>query len=267
MLTAAPPREPSSPDVRPAGGGAACATCGAALDGPFCSRCGQRVRPRLTLGGVAAEAVQHVLSLDSGLLRTAVDLVRRPAGLITDVLVGRTVRYAGPVRYFLVMVAVAQVLAFVSGHFRGFAEGFVVSFQGTEAERAEALGALDRFWALAFVGLVPFVVAWSRLFLRRSGLTWAEHAVAHLYLLGQVALGVGLTVSLGSVVYDGVGGGAGTAGSLVFVAAPLALYLRASVGVFGRGRVWSPVATALSLGLGFVSYVLVAGTAVALLDP
>ena len=248
----APPAVSAPPVVE---GGAACATCGAPLAGPFCAQCGQRVRAgRLTMRGVATEAVQHVLSLDSGLLRTAVDLVRRPAGLITDVLAGRTVRYAGPVRYFLVAVTVAQVLAFLSGHFLDYAEGFVIGFTGTDAERAQALDNVERFWVFTFIGLVPLVTLWSRLFLRRSGLTLAEHGAAHLYLMGQMALGVGLLVSVGSFAYDHLGG-AGNAVALAFLLGPLGLYLWASVGVFRRGRVWSPVATALALFLGLFTFV------------
>lgn len=251
-----PAVHPAPPPNRPApdAGGAACATCGAPLGGPFCSQCGQRVRPRLTLGGVAREAVGHVLSLDSALLRTAVDLVRRPAGLVRDVLAGRTVRYAGPVRYFLVAVTVAQVLSLLSGAVLDIASGIEeASRSGAERGVGTTADTLERFWVLGFVGLVPFVTLWSRLLLRRSGLTLAEHAAAHLYLLGQVAFFVGLSSVVENLV-DRINGTAGYVAALVLFAAPLALYLWASVGVFGRGRVWSPVATALSLVFGQLSY-------------
>ena len=213
--------------------------------------------------GVATEAVQHVLSLDSGLLRTAVDLVQRPAGLVRDVLAGRTVRYAGPVRYFLVMVTVAQVLSLVFNDVSGMADAFADGFEGGQTEEDQldreriALN-IERFWVFAFVGLVPFVTLWSRFLLRKAGLTLAEHAAAHLYLLGQVALGVGLGLGLGHAAYEAVGE-PGDIVAVAFIAIPLVLYLWASVGVFGRGRVWSPVWTALSLVLGWFTYV-AAGT-------
>ena len=261
----APPAVSAPPVVE---GGAACATCGAPLAGPFCAQCGQRVRAgRLTMRGVATEAVQYVLSLDSGLLRTVVDLVRRPAGLITDVLAGRTVRYAGPVRYFLVMVAVAQVLSLVTGAVSGMASGFVSAVEDGgmwTVEQGKAVALIDRFWVLGFVGLVPFVVLWSRLLLRRSGLTLAEHSVVHLYLLGQVVLFFGLA----SVTEDLIGridGPAAYAAGLAFFTIPFVLYLWTSVGVFGRGRVWPPVATALALVLGLYTYgLVVVGVAFAL---
>ena len=260
-----PALSPAPPPDRPAlgAGGAACATCGAPLAGPFCARCGQRVRAgRLTMRGVATEAVQHVLSLDSGLLRTAVDLVRRPAGLVRDVLAGRTVRYAGPVRYFLVMVTVAQVLSLVTGAVSDVAAGVVSA--GSDVGEEAVAAAVQRFWVLGFVGIVPFVALWSRLFLRRSGLTLAEHAAAHLYLLGQVAFFFGLSFVVENLL-DRIDETAGYAAALAFFAAPLVLYLWASVGVFGRGRAWSLLGAALSLVLGFATYLFVAvGVVVAL---
>ena len=110
--------------------------------------------------------------------------------------------------------------------------------------------------------MVPFVTLWSRLLLRRSGLTLAEHAAAHLYLFGQVALiGFGLSMSLGEVVPGPIGYWL----AALVLASPLGLYLWASVGVFERGRVWAPVATALSLLLGFATYGTVIGVAYAIL--
>ncbi|WP_412060864.1 DUF3667 domain-containing protein [Rubrivirga sp. IMCC45206] len=241
-----------------------CATCGAALHGPFCARCGQHVRPgRLTMGGVAREALHHVSSLDSRLARTAVDLVRRPAGLIRDVFAGRTVPYAGPVRYFLLAVTAAQLLAFFLGDVSEMAEAYAEGYQGNRPtvdalDQAVVAQRIEQFWVFAFVGMVPFVTLWSRFLLRRSGLTLAEHATAHLYLLGQVALvGLGLSIALGESVPGRIGYGL----AALVLALPFGLYLWASLGVFRRGRVWSPLATALSLVLGFVTYGMVIGTA------
>ena len=51
---------------------------------------------------------------------------------------------------------------------------------------------------------MPFVVVWSRVLFRRTRGTLAEHAVAHLCVLGQfvlggitygVAIGIGVTVA------------------------------------------------------------------------
>ena len=230
----------------------ACATCGAALAGPFCAQCGQKVRAgRLTLASVLQETAQQVLSLDSGLLRTAVDLVRRPAGLIRDVFAGRTVRYAGPVRYFLIAVTVAQVLALAVGGLDEIASGFNSARRSGEA-LADASD-VQRFWVVALAGAVPFVALWSRLLLRRAGLTLAEHLAAYLYLVGQILLGFGLMIVVEEAA-DRLLGAEGYWIGLTVFGATLAVALWASVGVFRRGPAWSPLAMALSLVLGYAAY-------------
>ena len=234
-----------------------CVTCGAALGGPFCSQCGQKVRPeRLTLRGVAEEAAQHVWSLDSGLLRTVVDLVRRPAGLVRDVFAGRTVRYAGPVRYFLIAVTIGQVLTLVVGGMESIAEG-IVSARASGAAPARASDvaeAVRRYWVVALAGGVPVVALWSRLLLRRAGLTLAEHLTAWLYLLGQFVLVFGVATTVGEVLSRQTAGPLGYALSYAVLVAGVGLVLWASVGVFGQGRLWSPVAAALSVALGYLFY-------------
>ena len=239
-----------------------CVTCGPPRVGPFCSECGQKARARLTVPGLVAEGTQHVLSLDFGLLRTAVDLVRRPAGLIRDVFDGRTVRYAGPVRYFLVAVAVSQLLVLAFGSLESMAEGFnegrssAAAFgeeANAPADASDAADAVRRYWVVALAGAVPFVALWSRLLLRRSGLTLAEHATAHLYLIAQMVLGFGLVVALDRAA-GGVHEAAAYAVAAVVLGGALGLALWASVGVFRRGAVWSPVAMALSLVLGYAVY-------------
>ena len=230
--------------------------------GPYCSQCGQRVRPRLTVPGLVAEAAQHVLSLDSGLLRTAVDLVRRPAGLIRDVFAGRTVRYAGPVRYFLVAVTVTQLVSLaLDGAVEGFTEGFNNARESGAAAVSEdqVRQAFQSYWVVVLAGAVPVISLWSRLLLRRSGLTFAEHLTTWLYLIGQTVLGLGLAFGLSAGVGALAGTGGDVAGAAV-LAGTLVLPLWASVGVFRRGRLWSPLAAALSLLLGYAVY----GLAVAL---
>ena len=248
----------------------ACVTCGAPLYGPFCAQCGQRVRAgRLTVRAVLADAWHHVLSLDSALWRTTVALVRRPAGLIRDVLAGRTVHYAGPARYFLLAVTAAQLVALAVGDVNEFAGGIADGYN--ESRRSGTEHALDeswlaarfeRFWVLAFVGFVPFVTLWSRLLLRRSGLTLAEHAVAHLYFQSLVVLGFGLALAVSELLPPVVGDW-GDVPAVALLVAPFGLILWAAPAVFGRGRVRSALGVAASLALGFVSYGATVGALVA----
>ena len=256
------PLTPPDPPALPGAPPTLCVTCGAPLTGPFCAQCGQRVRAgRLTLRSVLADAWQHVVSLDSSLWRTTVGLVRRPAALIRDVLAGRTVRYTGPARYFLLAVTAAQLAALAVGDVSEFAGGVAEGFnEGRRSGDASdtldegwLAANLERLWVLAFVGFVPFVTLWSRVLLRRSGLTLAEHAVVHLYLQALVALGFGLAIGVNELTYPLIGDW-GNVPAVALLVAPFGLAVWAAPALFGRGRVRSVVGLVASLALGFASY-------------
>jgi hypothetical protein len=79
-----------------------CQNCGAALDGKFCPRCGQRaVPPRPTLRELAGDAWQELVGWDGKLARTFRVLLTQPGELTVAVLEGRRARYISPVRVYL----------------------------------------------------------------------------------------------------------------------------------------------------------------------
>ena len=232
---------------------APCAACGAALAGPYCSRCGQRVRPgRLTLRRVGIDALRQVTSLDRGLWRTLADLARRPAGVAADYWRGATAPYVPPVRFFLVAVTAVQVAVFALGLAPGFAESFAEGLNEGRTAGADVVDAqtvadrMQRFWVVGLAGLVPFAVLWSRILFRRGGRTLAEHAVAHLYFLGAFVLALGISVVGGHVIYDHVHETAGDVFSAVTLLGALGLYVWSVARTFGRGR-WTGVAGALGV--------------------
>lgn len=89
-----------------------CAACGAALDGAFCSACGQeRTAPDdLLLSHFARRAAEEVFDLDSRLLRTLRALVTRPGELTREFVAGRRRCYFGPFKLFLGVSLVYFVL-------------------------------------------------------------------------------------------------------------------------------------------------------------
>lgn len=174
------PAPPAPADRVPALAIAAeCLTCGALRTGPFCSACGQAVREgRLSLRGMAAEAVSTVADLDRGFLHTAVWLFRDPARVVGDYVAGRTVNYTGPARYFVILLA-AVVLVFARLDYASLSAGLDLP----DAARVNA-------WITAHMNLfmaatVPFSAAGSWLIFRKAGMNFAEHVVFNLYVYGQ----------------------------------------------------------------------------------
>jgi hypothetical protein len=73
-----------------------------------CGACGQRAYTgRLTLRGILARSVSEVANLDRGLLHTVISLTRSPGETARHYIHGRTACYTNPVKYLIIMVAVA----------------------------------------------------------------------------------------------------------------------------------------------------------------
>jgi hypothetical protein len=93
----------------------ACANCGAALAGPFCSRCGQHdsAAHPATLGHLFHELTHELLHVDGKIWRTLKALFLEPGRLTQEYWRGRRAGWIGPFRVFL--IAAALLLVFVRG--------------------------------------------------------------------------------------------------------------------------------------------------------
>ena len=82
----------------------ACANCGTALTGEYCSACGQRADPHvLSVREFVAEALEVFTHADSRFWRTFVPLLLRPGYLTQQFIAGRRVRYLPPFRLYIVI--------------------------------------------------------------------------------------------------------------------------------------------------------------------
>jgi hypothetical protein len=90
-----------------------CLNCGAALQGQYCARCGQRARGRLiSIWELVRDAVGDLFELDSRLWRTILPLMFHPGQLTHDYLIGRRARFMPPFRTYLVLSIVFFLVAF-----------------------------------------------------------------------------------------------------------------------------------------------------------
>src|SRR5579862_3912078 len=95
----------------------ACANCGAALAGRYCSACGQRVEPPLhTLWHFAQVATEDVTHADSRLWRSLAALLFKPGFLTREFLAGRRASYLPPVRLYLVLSVVFFIWLAATAH-------------------------------------------------------------------------------------------------------------------------------------------------------
>lgn len=87
-----------------------CGNCGAALNGPYCHRCGQPARSFIrALPGLVGEVASETLYYDSRMWRTLKCLLFKPGWLSHEYVAGKRARYTPPVRLYLV----ASIVAFL----------------------------------------------------------------------------------------------------------------------------------------------------------
>lgn len=186
----------------PAAGYGVCTNCGLARRGEYCAHCGQRaVRGRLTVPAIAHQVANDVLNLDRGILFTALELTRRPGDAIRDYVQGRRVRYVGPVKYFVLTVALTTFATTQLGVLDVLASDLFHEDGPSAAATARQASAFMSQWMTLLMAVgVPFTAVVTRRLFRRADCTYAEHLALNLYSYGHQSLGLIVALVLGHVL-------------------------------------------------------------------
>jgi len=155
---------------------AACPNCGAALQGKYCSQCGQKVAPlNPTLGEFLHELFHEIAHVDGKIITTLRLLITRPGFLSLEHFEGRRTRYVAPIRlYLLLSVACFAVTAIAPD--TGFRLSCRSCPEEIRAEREREMGETLPHWApRAMFVLVPVFAGLVALATRRSGRHYPEH--------------------------------------------------------------------------------------------
>lgn len=120
-----------------------CTNCGSALQGVFCHDCGQSIHSVLKpLHGMAEDALDLVLNVDSRIVHTLPPLFLRPGYLTLEYFAGRRMRYLAPFRLMFVLCLLALFvfqLAMDNG-----AMNMTVNVSGKTFEHARTPAEVDR---------------------------------------------------------------------------------------------------------------------------
>ena len=179
-----------------------CTKCGIARAGLYCAVCGQRfTHGRLTVPAIAHQVAHDVLNLDRGILFTAMELTRRPGDAIRAYVDGKRVRYTGPVKYFILTVALTTFATTQLGIVDEIAEGmFHEAGRAAPMTPAQASAFMSR-WMTMFMAMgVPFTAAVTHRLFKRSEMTYAEHLALNLYSYGHQCLGLVLALLIGTAL-------------------------------------------------------------------
>jgi hypothetical protein len=267
-----------------------CPNCGAAVTERFCARCGQeRKTLRVAFHRLAGEAIAESLSLDSKLARTLGTLVFRPGVATRTYLAGRRASQTSPVKLYLLLSFLyffagalgPSAVQFAVGANEDGQEGAPLVMSDEELRDLRESGGVgarlaDRFERVvrlppdearerlkaqfaekapvAMFFLVPVLALLLRLFYRRSGLYFAEHAVLALHVHAVAFLFLVPGAVSGSSVASNVGW---LASGLHGVAAMHGVYGRRWLATLARAALVG-LLYAISLGLALLGALMAA---------
>lgn len=186
-----------------------CPDCGSEVDGPWCSRCGQRQGPlHVPLRRLVADFLEDEFSLEGRLPRTLRQLVFRPGALTLEWMAGRRSRYIAPLRLYLLTsfvmfgaVVLARIIAEKWGVQHVFDQGAAsvsrIAQDAAEAQRARESAPLVLFAA------VPLFARFLRDSFRTPGLLYVDYLItalhAHAFAFIVIALTFLLEPDLGAI--------------------------------------------------------------------
>lgn len=237
----------------------ACITCGGPGMHAYCPRCGQPApRGRLTLRGIASHMATDAFDINRGLFFTAMELMRRPGAAMRDYVAGRTVRYASPARYLVIVLAITTLvylkIGIVNAMGSNFTSGMNEAAAGPALVNAQTVNELAaKYMNLILALSVPFLTLASRLVFRRSGYNLAENLVFNTFVYAQQCLFFVLVA--GSVHFGGLGGQ--SVWLPVYLVASTAYYAWAAYGFFGQRPVPAVLRAVGAVLLGYLLYFLV----------
>jgi hypothetical protein len=167
---------------------------------------------------------------------------------------GKRVRYTGPVKYFILTVALTTFATTQLGVLNDMSAGLVTQMGDAAPVTADQTSRFLAQWMTLFMALgVPFtaLVTWRTF--RRARMTCAEHLVLNLYSYGHQSLGLALALVVSLLVPRAeswlVTGWSGVA----------ALYFGWTSAQFFRMRArWAVPLGVLAMAVGTIVYFLVA---------
>lgn len=240
-----------------------CANCATLLDGPYCSRCGQReVHLRPTLHELLHEAFHEILHFDGKILRTLGLLLFRPGQLTQEFLEGKRARSITPIRLYLLasilffgLVALRppQTLKFTVGSGDAQLTRAAARMNQDPAVFTHALTSAfpkAMFVLMPLFGLLVYAFYWRRERMYIPHFYFAVHYHAFAFVMLALFLAAGIS-EWRFLRY----------GRLLFLLAPLPYLALALRRVYGGGRL---ITTLKTMAIGLADLVLVFATMLAI---
>jgi len=167
-----------------------CQNCNTALQGKYCSNCGQSSETHKIDGHYLWHDVQHgLLHFDKGILFTTKELFTRPGNSIREFLEGKRAKHFQPISLVLVLAGIYGLLF----HFFkiNMFENYVVASGSGERvghinEAIEKMSEwIGQHYSILALLQIPIFTIGTYLCFRKSGYSFVEHLILNTFLIGQ----------------------------------------------------------------------------------
>ncbi|MEO7252351.1 MAG: DUF3667 domain-containing protein [Arenimonas sp.] len=148
-----------------------CRNCDAALDTPFCARCGQKQAARLSLRTLASETWERFRWFEFSVLTAAWRLIFRPGQVAREYVLGVRKRHVHPLKLLLIAIGVLLLVLARSRY-----------LQQSDAKLGKAMQLIQAYGSWSFsLGIVAIALATLAVFWRRLQYNVTEHLVLAVY--------------------------------------------------------------------------------------
>lgn len=178
-----------------------CPHCEATLTGRYCAQCGQDNRhDRLNTKTLFGDFFESITDLDWPILRTVIDLTRRPGQACLDYKSGHRKKYTNPLRYCFLFAAIMVLVTLATGH--SPSDGLRSAMGATTLDSLpadadpevrermekiyEAVDFFGRNMHYLTLATFPAMTLALMLLFRAQRYTFAEHAVYFLFVTGHM---------------------------------------------------------------------------------
>ncbi len=159
-----------------------CRNCGTIYKGNFCSNCGQNADvQRFTLKYLLKESAFSSLDIEKGFFSTIRTLTTHPGSAIRNYLNGKRLSLALPIRYLIIIGAIATFLSIRYKVFKDYADDNPWLEQALNIDHGFLVYAAE-FTTVVNILAIPVFALFSYLYFKPTGFNYAENFILNTYI-------------------------------------------------------------------------------------
>ncbi|WP_460218361.1 DUF3667 domain-containing protein [Psychroserpens sp. MEBiC05023] len=161
------------------------------INSDFCYSCGGKViRNRLTFKNLFEHISETFFNYDNKLLRTIIDLFKKPEEVIGGYINGIRKRYVNPISFFGLTLTIVSLEWFILQKFFPHLMNMAsISPNGDETFASGLFEVIQKYGSILMMLYVPLYAIISRVvFFDKKTFNYTEHVVAYIYILSVISL-------------------------------------------------------------------------------